>query len=184
MEKVKWDIIGRYPKGIRGQYSENWIKNVAHAPNSEESTKREIKLSKQIFEKRKRMDERLFKGKMVFALTGMSECGKSTIGKYLDSYGIPKLKIVKFFKQVRDKWSPNEELYQFAEKEEKGDPYALWDAFIDELLTEMNTRKVSMTSIEGLYREGFGPYLKKRMGEHFCESILLISSHSKSLNLV
>lgn len=105
---------------------------------------------------------------MIFALTGMSECGKSTVGKYLDSRGIPRLKIVKFFERIRNKWAPDEELYQFTGKEEKKNPYALWDAFIDELLAEMNTQKVSMASIESLHGGGFGPYLKQRMGEHFC----------------
>jgi len=168
VEKAKWRIIGRYPEGIRGKYSENWIKNVAHAPDSEKSAKREIGLSKVIFERRKRIDDVLFNGKMVFALTGMSECGKSTVGKYLDSRGIPRLKIVRFFERVRDKWSPNEELYQLTKKEEERDPYALWDAFINELLTEMDARKIFMASIESLYGGGFGPYLKRRMGEHLC----------------
>lgn len=165
--KVKWQIIGRYPNGIRGQYSENWIKNVAHVPDSEESAKRELHLSEQIFENRRGADEALFKDKMIFALTGMSECGKSTVGKYLDSRGIPRLKIVKFFERVRDKWSPQSELYQFTGAEERRNPYVLWNAFLDELLAEMETRRVSMASIESLYGGPLGPYLKYRMGDCF-----------------
>lgn len=165
--KVKWQIIGRYPNGIRGQYSENWIKNVAHVPDSEDSAERELNLSEQIFENRRRMDEDLFRDKMVFALTGMSECGKSTVGAHLDSRGIPRLKIVKFFERVREKWSYQSELYQFTDEEERHDPYALWDAFLNELLVEMETRKVSQVSIESLYGGPFGPYLKYRMGDRF-----------------
>ena len=165
--KVKWQIIGRYPNGIRGQYSENWIKNIAHVPDSEESAVRELTLSEQIFENRRRMDENLFKDKMIFALTGMSECGKSTVGKYLDSRGIPRLKIMKFFERVRDKRSPQSELYQFTGEEERRNPYALWDTFLGELLVEMETRKVSTVSIESLYGGPLGPYLKYRMGNHF-----------------
>ncbi|MCX6813395.1 MAG: hypothetical protein NTV77_02885 [Candidatus Azambacteria bacterium] len=165
--KVKWQIIGRYPNGIRGQYSENWIKNVAHVPDSEESAERELNLSEQIFENRKKADKDLFKDKMIFALTGMSECGKSTIGKYLDSRGIPRLKIVRFFERIRDKWSPQSELYQFTDEEEKRNPYALWDVFLNELLVEMETRKVSRVSIESLYGGPLGPYLKHRMGDRF-----------------
>jgi len=168
VKKVKWDIIGRYPNGIRGQYSENWIKNVAHVPDSEKSAKRELVLSEPIFERRKMIDNILFKDKMVFALTGMSECGKSTVGKYFDLHGIQRLKIVKLFERVRDKWSPNEDIYQFTEREEKRDPYALWDAFVEELLSEMQKRGTSMVSIESLYGGGFGSYLKQRMDEHFC----------------
>lgn len=168
IEKVRWNVVGRYPNGIRGEYSENWIKNVAHAPNSYESAQRELSLSEPIFYEKKEVDKKLFKGKMVFALTGMSECGKSTAGKYFDSQGIPRLKIVRLFEKVRDKWSPNEELYQFTRREEDRDQYALWDAFVSELLTEMNTRNVSMSSIESLYGGGFGPYLKYRLNNHFC----------------
>lgn len=100
VEKIKRRIVGRYPEGIRGRYSKNWIKNVAHASDSEKSAERELKLSEPIFEERKRIDDDLFKGKMVFALTGMSECGKSTVGKYLDSCGVPRLKIVRLFERV------------------------------------------------------------------------------------
>ena len=97
VEKVKWNIIGRYPNGIRGKYSKNWIKNVAHAPDSYKSAQHELWLSKSIFEEKKRMDKKLFNNKMIFALTGMSECGKSTVGKYFDSQGILRLKIVRLF---------------------------------------------------------------------------------------
>lgn len=168
IEKIKWHIIGRYPNGIRGQFAENWIKNVAHAPDSEISAKRELKLFESIFKRKEEMDHNLFKGKKIFALTGMSECGKSTVGKYLDSRGIPRLKIVKFFERIRDKQCPSEELYRFIKQEEQKNPYALWDAFIEELINEMNVRKASTVSIESLYGGGLGPYLKKRLGNRFC----------------
>lgn len=165
---VKWSIIGRYPEGIRGQYSENWIKNVAHAPDSLESALHELQLAESIFEKSRQMDESCFSGKMVFALTGMSECGKSTVGKYFDSKGIARLKIVKLFEKVRDKWSPDEELYTFVRQQEERDPYALWDAFIDELVAEMDRLNTNAVSIESLYGGGLGPYLKQKLGRHFC----------------
>ena len=114
------------------------------------------------------MDEKLFKGKTIFALTGMSECGKSTVGKYLELKGIPRLKIVRFFERVRDKLSPGEELYGFIKKEEKRDPYSLWDTFINEILSEMKVRGVNKVSIESLYGGGLGPYLKQKLGNHFC----------------
>lgn len=31
---------------------------------------------------------------MVFAITGMSECGKSTVGRYLNEKGVLRLKII------------------------------------------------------------------------------------------
>jgi nucleoside-diphosphate kinase len=168
IDLVKWKIIGRYPKGIRGQYSENWIKNIAHASDSSESASYELQLAKPILERSDQMTRNRFSGKMIFALTGMSECGKSTVGKYFDSNGIARLKIVKLFEKVRDKYSPNEELHMFVKQREERDPYALWDAFIDELFAEMKRLNTNTASIESLYGGGLGPYLKKRLAEHFC----------------
>lgn len=170
IEKVKKRIIGRYPEGLRGQYSEDRVKNVAHASDSEDAAKLELRLSASIFEEEASRNRVLFGGKTIFALTGMSECGKSTVGRYLDSQGIPRLKIVKLFELVRNAWSPspNGELNQFTALEEKRDPYALWDAFVNELLSEMNSQGVSSVSIESLYGGGLGPFLKQRMRESFC----------------
>jgi len=168
VDVVKWRIIGRYPDGIRGQHSENWIKNVAHAPDSVDSASRELELAESIFERSRQVDENRLIGKMIFALTGMSECGKSTVGKYLDSRGINRLKIVKLFEKVRDKQSPNEELYAFLKRNEKCDPYALWDAFIKELIAEMESLSANAVSIESLYGGGLGPYLKQKLDRHFC----------------
>lgn len=168
VDLVKWRIIGRYPEGIRGWHSENWIKNVAHAPDSLESASHELHLAEPIFERSRQMDENQFSGKMIFALTGMSECGKSTVGKHLDSKGIARLKIVKLFERVRDKWSPDEELYTFVKRQEERNPYALWDAFVDELVAEMNRLNANAASIESLYGGGLGPYLKQKLDRHFC----------------
>ena len=168
VEVMKWQIIGRYPDGIRGQYSENWIRNVAHTPDSVNSALRELELAEPIFERSKQMEDSHLSSKMIFALTGMSECGKSTIGKYLDSKGVSRLKIVKLFERVRDKWSPDEELYAFLKRQEKRDPYVLWDAFIDELIAEIGHLGTVAVSIESLYGGGLGPYLKQKLGRHFC----------------
>lgn len=172
VEKIKWEIIGRYPNGIRGLYSENWIKNVAHAPDSIQSAQNELQHASQLFESETLMTQTNMHGKMIFALTGMSECGKSTVGLYLDSKGVRRLKIVRLFEKVRNKWSPQEDLNEFLKRQEERDPYALWDAFIEELLLEMGRIGTSMASIESLYGGGLGPYLKRKLGDHF--SILFI----------
>jgi len=168
VDVVKRQIVGRYPNGIRGRYSENWIKNVAHTSDSIQSALHELELAEFIFERSKQMDKSRLSGKTIFALTGMSECGKSTVGKYLDLKGVSRLKIVKLFERVRDKWSPNEELYAFLKWHEERNPYALWDAFIDELVAEMDRLGTNTTSIESLYGGGLGPYLKQKLGRHFC----------------
>jgi len=166
--KIKWKIIGRYPSGLRGQYSESWIKNIAHAPDSESSALREIELVNQILEGKTKMNENKLKNKMVFALTGMSECGKSTVGRYFYSKGIPRLKFVKLFGRIRDKISPNQDLKQFVLEQENKDPFHLWDIFIEELILEMESKGVNIVSIESLYGGGLGPYLKQQLKDHFC----------------
>jgi len=167
VDKVKRKIIGRYPDGIRGLHSENWIKNVAHAPDSTQSAIHELELSKQIFESSASVDKNRLGNKVIFALTGMSECGKSTVGEYLDSMGIKRLKIVKLFERIHTMWSPDQEFYEFLSQQEERDPYALWDAFIDELLMEMEHLKVRASSVESLYGGGLGPYLRQKLGDHF-----------------
>jgi len=56
----------------------------------------------------------------------------------------------------------------FLKQEEERDPYALWDAFIEELFLEMEHLKTKAVSIESLYGGGLGPYLKQKLGSHFC----------------
>jgi nucleoside-diphosphate kinase len=168
--RVKWEIIGRYPNGLRGKYSENWIKNVAHVPDSPLSAARELELMEHVFKEGTTMNQERFKDKMVFALTGMSECGKSTVGQYLDSKGIRRLKIVRLFERAKERMAPGstENFRDFVARNEAEDPYAIWDVFIDELHREMEALGTNMASIESLYGGGLGPYLKQRLAEHFC----------------
>lgn len=168
--RVKWEIIGRYPNGMRGKYSENWIKNVAHVPDSPLSAARELELMEHVFKEGTTMNQECFKDKMVFALTGMSECGKSTVGQYLDSKGIRRLKIVRLFERAKERIAPGstENFRDFVARNEAEDPYAIWDVFIDELYREMEALGTNMASIESLYGGGFGPYLKQCLAEHFC----------------
>lgn len=165
---VKFNIIGKYPKGLRGKFSENKLKNIAHAPDSIKSAHHELELLTPLFERKKEMDRKRLDGKMIFALTGMSECGKSSVGKYFDNHGIPRLKIIKLFKSIYYKWNSNMDFRGFVEHEEKTNPLRIWDAFIDELLIEMEKRNVKTVSIESLYGGGLGPYLKQKLGKYFC----------------
>jgi nucleoside-diphosphate kinase len=168
--RIKWEIIGRYPKGMRGKYSQNWIKNVAHVPDSSHSAERELDLMEHVFKEATTMNQERFKNKMVFALTGMSECGKSTVGQYLDSKGIRRLKIVRLFERAKERMAPgsSENFRDFVARNEAEDPYAIWDVFIDELHREMDALGTNMASIESLYGGGLGPYLKQRLAERFC----------------
>lgn len=167
VDRVKWEIIGKYPNGIRGQHSENWIKNVAHAPDSADVAIHELKLSEEIFASGKISVERKFAGKTIFALTGMSESGKSTVGEYFDRIGINRLKIVKIFGKLHTRRAPHQEFYEFLSEAEQRDPFNLWDSFLDELLGEMLAGQTNAISIESLYGGGLGPYLKQKLRGHF-----------------
>lgn len=175
VEVVKWQIIGRYPQGIRGQYAENWIQNVAHVPDCPQAAQRELELTRELFVRRITMDQQRLEGKTVFALTGMSECGKSEAGRYFDTNGVKRLKIGQIFSLVRDKLSPGQDLYKFMQEQEEQNPIVLWDAFIDQLLNCMKKNGTDMASIESLYGGGLGPHLKRRLGPHFCMVFIDIS---------
>jgi len=49
IQKAKFQVIGRYPNGIRGQLAENNIENVAHASESPAAAKRELELAEPLF---------------------------------------------------------------------------------------------------------------------------------------
>lgn len=154
--------------GLRRIYSESHIKNIAHAPEDLESAGKEIQYFEKYFMQEKQSNRERFSNITVFALAGMSECGKSTVGRYFDSKGISRLKIVKIFERVRDKKEPNKDLKGFVEEQEQKDPFVLWDSFIDELIIEMQSLSAKNASIESLYGGGLGPYLKQQLGKNFC----------------
>ncbi|MBP6930241.1 hypothetical protein KBB60_01400 [Patescibacteria group bacterium] len=165
---VKWSAIGRYPQGIRGCFAENCIKNVAHASDSAESAERELTLSESLFRKELERMQAMFTGKTVFALTGMSECGKSTAGMYFDSRGIPRLKIKNLFDRIRAREASDLDLATFVAQQESSDKLALWDRFINELLREIDAREASAVSIESLYGDDFARHLKYVIGDALC----------------
>jgi len=167
IKKIKYEIIGKYPNGLRGKYSTNMIKNVAHVSDSKKSADMEIKIMEPIFEERMTSDLCKFDNYTVFALTGLSECGKSTVGMYFDSMSIPRLKIKDYFEELRKEISPNIGLKEFSKIQENKDPFRIWDGFIDKLIKDIDRKNVKTVSIESLYGYGFANYLKYRMGDSF-----------------
>ena len=49
IKKVKYSIVGKYPNGIRGRFSEGQIKNIAHASDSLHAAEHELRLFEQMF---------------------------------------------------------------------------------------------------------------------------------------
>jgi len=170
IHRTKYRAIGKYHSlaGLRNTYSESLIKNVAHASDSPESAARELQHFEPRFQKEKKMNQERFKNITVFALAGMSECGKSTVGKYLDSKEVPRLKIGAIFEAVKNRESPAQDLIDFISEQEQKNPLALWDSFIDELIGEMQILSAKNVSIESLYGGGLGTYLKQKLGKSFC----------------
>ena len=170
VHKVKFRIIGKYGSeyGIRRIHSEDHIKNLAHAPETLQQAGKELAYFKKYFKEQEEMNKAKFKNRMVFALTGMSECGKSTVGRYFASNNIARVKISRIFDAVRRKSSSAKALEDFIANEEERDALALWDAFIEELFWEMENSAMKQVSIASLYGGGLGPYLQQQLGESFC----------------
>lgn len=170
VHKAKYQIIGKYYnlEGLRRKYSESYIKNIAHVSSSAEEAKKELCCLKKYFQEEKTMNQKKLGNITVFALTGLSECGKSTVGKYFDSESIPRLKIAKIFETIKSQEAPAKDLTEFVLEQEKNNPFALWDSFLGELTAEMQRIGAKNASIESLYGGGLGPHLKQKLGKNFC----------------
>lgn len=47
---AKFEIVGRYPDGIRGKLARSMVENVAHASESKKAAKRELELAAPLFD--------------------------------------------------------------------------------------------------------------------------------------
>lgn len=168
IEIVKWKLLGRYPNGLRGKYAENWIKNIAHAPDSVEANTRELNILKPLINTNNERIINRRKGVRIFALSGLSESGKSTISDYLnENRGFLKIKIVDIFKRIKEKMCSQKDLYVFIDDEVKKNPFYVWDLFIDELFVRLNRSDCKNCTIESLYGGGLGPFLKRVLNRSF-----------------
>jgi nucleoside-diphosphate kinase len=185
VNKVKFGIIGKYPDGLRGKYSDDWIRSVAHSADSIEAAEREIKIAQPLFEERRKNDSERFGNYTVFGLTGMSESGKSTVGKRFESKGVPRLKIKDIFNNVK-KECRNEDktLEEFVGIQEKRDSFNLWDGFLGSLNKELTNRQVNTASMESLYGFDFAKYLKYRMMDSFKITYVDIPEETRVLRQV
>ncbi|RJO60272.1 hypothetical protein C4544_05415 [candidate division WS5 bacterium] len=154
--KLVRSIIGkRIPaSGLRAQYAESIIKNVAHGPHTVARAEREMNLILG--------DETV---RQVFVIGGMSESGKSSLGRYLDKYGITRLKIVFFLKRAMEKMGVEGDFVEWNAKNMRERPDWVFRTFADEFIEWTSEMGIEYCCLESLYTAGLALHLKERMGK-------------------
>lgn len=111
----------------------------------------------------------------LITLGGLSECGKSCVGKYFESQNITKLKIIEFEKEImiEDDYDLSlgvtTEIYDhFYSKDNE----IIYERFLNKVLLYMTTNNIKVASIESLYRPSMARYLKQRLNDK-CLNIFL-----------
>lgn len=104
---------------------------------------------------------------IIFALSGLSESGKSSTGKYLASRGIRRLKIATFMREIQSKGGGTEDLNEWIFRNEVQRPQWLLAQFADTLLKYAAAHNLTALSIESLYGPVLARYLKGRFGDAF-----------------
>lgn len=103
--------------------------------------------------------------KKVFVIGGMSESGKSTLGRYLDQRGIKRLKIVSLLKRVMEKEGAKGDFVEWNNRCMKERPDWVYRAFADEFIQWMNEQEIEFCGLESLYNPGLGVHLRERIGK-------------------
>lgn len=104
--------------------------------------------------------------KKVFLIGGMSESGKSSLGKYFDLKGIKRLKIISFLKNVMQKEGGAEDFHTWNEKNVKERPEWVYEVFTNEFLEVTSKEGVEFCVLESLYNPDLALYMKKALGNH------------------
>lgn len=155
VNKVR-QIIGKRgsSQGIRTMWAESIIRNVAHGSHTPERAKWEIKLLLEEYTMKK-----------VFVIGGMSESGKSTLGRYLDQRGIKRLKITFFLRRVMEQEGVEEDFYEWNARNIKDRPDWIYRKFADEFIKWTDEQGVEFCCLESLYNPGLAIHLRERLGQ-------------------
>lgn len=105
--------------------------------------------------------------KGMFSLGGLSECGKTSAGLYMDHIGVKRLKIIQIEKEMMEERGYDLSLgmkeYHFDELyQENRDE--VFREFLYRLIIKLQAEGVKYASIESLYRAELGVFLKKELG--------------------
>lgn len=98
--------------------------------------------------------------KKVFVIGGMSESGKSTVGRYLDSKAIKRLKIVTYLQRVKEKESEAGNFQDWNDRAEQERPEWLGQRFVEEFGKAIDEERIEYACLESLYRPEFGQLLR------------------------
>lgn len=101
--------------------------------------------------------------KKVFLIGGMSESGKSTVGKYLNSKGVTRLKIVTFLRRVMEAEDVAGDFAQWNEESEKQRPDWLAKRFVEEFEQYCQEQQISYCCLESLYRSSFAQSIRSEL---------------------
>lgn len=154
VNKVRQIIGKRVPaSGIRARWAESIIRNVAHGPHTPARAKREIQLLMEDYSMKK-----------VFVIGGMSESGKSTLGRYLDQRGIKRLKITFFLKRAMEREGVDGDFVEWNNQNMKERPEWVFRTFADEFIPWINDQGIEFCCLESLYSAGLGVHLRERLG--------------------
>ena len=102
--------------------------------------------------------------KRVFVIGGMSESGKSTLGRYLDQRGIKRLKIVSFLKRAMEREGVEGDFVEWNNQNMKEKPEWVFRAFADEFIPWVTDQGIEFCCLESLYSPGLGVHLRERLG--------------------
>jgi nucleoside-diphosphate kinase len=154
VNKVRQIIGKRVPaSGIRARWAESIIRNVAHGPHTPARAKREMQLLLEDYSMKK-----------VFVIGGMSESGKSTLGRYLDQRGVKRLKITFFLKRAMEREGVKGDFVEWNNQNMKERPEWVFRTFADEFIPWITDQGIEFCCLESLYSAGLGVHLRERLG--------------------
>lgn len=155
VKKVR-TIIGKRDAdfGIRRLWSEDIIRNVAHGPHTVERAEEELLILKR--------KEILMK--KVFVIGGMSESGKSSVGRYLDSKGIRRLKIVSFLENIKEREGATGSFVEWNNDNVLKRPEWVREEFTKEFTARMEEKGIECCALESLYGPELAVYMKSIIG--------------------
>jgi dephospho-CoA kinase len=103
----------------------------------------------------------------IFALTGLSECGKETLALYFESKGVARYKIDQLLRRIQKEDHNDESFEDWNFREEGCRPDWLVAKFLDELDKEQDYHGFRAASIDSLYGTAMGSRLRDALGNNF-----------------
>ena len=100
----------------------------------------------------------------VFLIGGMSESGKSTFGRYLESKGMPRLKIVTFLNKVMIREGATGDFVAWNNKNVLERPGWVREEFTRQFLADTAAQGIEYCALESLYGPDLGVYMKQVVG--------------------